>query len=169
MATPAENLPSGSWASLEPYAQLVRSLLPRASGVAVCDAAAKLRWSSDAATWPELVQAVEHSVHDAAGDGSNAGQLRVLDGGVPLYLCWLRDDDSRQCLLEIPKWYFGWEAQYWFQRPIVLEPDDEIYVECHFDNSAKNQKNGQAPRDIGWGEENQEMCAGFLAFVEGAP
>ena len=96
MATPAENLPSGSWASLEPYAQLVRSLLPRASGVAVFDAAAKLRWSSDAATWPELVQAVEHSVHDAAGDGSNAGQLRVLDGGVPLYLCWLRDDDSRQ-------------------------------------------------------------------------
>lgn len=81
----------------------------------------------------------------------------------------VRDDDSRQCLLEIPKWYFGWEAQYWFQRPIVLEPDDEIYVECHFDNSAKNQKNGQAPRDIGWGEENQEMCAGFLAFVEGAP
>lgn len=82
----------------------------------------------------------------------------------------IRDsDDSRQCLLEIPKWYFGWEAQYWFAKPIVLEPDDELYVECHFDNSARNQKNGGTPRDIGWGESNQEMCAGFLAFVEGAP
>ncbi len=78
-------------------------------------------------------------------------------------------DDSRQCLLEVPKWHFGWEAQFWFAKPIVLEPDDEVYVECHFDNRASNQKSGAPPRDIGWGESNQEMCAGFLAFVDGAP
>lgn len=94
MATPAENLRSGSWSSLEPYAQLVRSLLPRASSIAVFDAKAGLRWSNHSATWPELVSAVEHSVEDARGDGASAGQLRVLEGDIPLYLCWLRDDDT---------------------------------------------------------------------------
>ena len=98
MATPAEHLRPGEWTSLEPYAQLVRSLLPRASSIAVFDSNANPRWSNDSATWPELVQAVEQSARDAAGDGASAGQLRVLEGDMPLYLCWLRDDDSRELL-----------------------------------------------------------------------
>jgi len=59
MATPAEHLRPGEWTSLEPYAQLVRSLLPRASSIAVFDSNANPRWSNDSATWPEFVQAVE--------------------------------------------------------------------------------------------------------------
>ncbi len=98
MSTTAENLLSGNWSSLEPYAQLVRSLMPRASSVAVFDAHATLRWSNDSATWPELVQAVEQSAREAAADSASAGQLRILEGDVPLYLCWLRDDDSRELL-----------------------------------------------------------------------
>ncbi len=95
---PAENMRSSQWNSLEPYAQLVRSLMPRAASVAVFDANAKLRWSNDSATWPELVTAVERSAQDATGDSANPGQLRVLEGDVPLYLCWLRDDDARELI-----------------------------------------------------------------------
>ena len=50
-----------------------------------------------------------------------------------------------------------------------MNPEDELYLECHFDNSAANQADGQAPRDIAWGDNDQDMCVGFLAFtpVEG--
>jgi hypothetical protein len=78
----------------------------------------------------------------------------------------LRADGSRQCLLEIPRWDIGWEQPYWFARPIELHPEDELYIECHFDNSAARQPPGQEPRDIAWGESNQDMCVGFLAFTE---
>ncbi|MBV6417885.1 MAG: hypothetical protein CMLOHMNK_02661 [Steroidobacteraceae bacterium] len=94
MSTPAENQLSNRWASLEPYAQLVRSLMPRAASIAVFDVHATLRWSNETAIWPELVQAVEQTLADAAGDASAHGQLRVLEGDVPLYLCWLRDEST---------------------------------------------------------------------------
>ena len=98
MPSLAEYPQSGQWSSLEPYAQLVRSLMPRTSSIAVFDARAQLRWSNDSATWPELVHAVEASIADAAADAAGAGQLRVLEGDVPLYLCWLRDDTTRELL-----------------------------------------------------------------------
>jgi len=94
MAAPADNHRSDYWTTLEPYAQLVRSLVPRTSGIAVFDPRANLRWTSDSATWPELVSEVERSVHEAAADTTSPGQLRVLEGDMPLYLCWLRDDDT---------------------------------------------------------------------------
>jgi hypothetical protein len=74
--------------------------------------------------------------------------------------------DHPDCLLEIPRWEFGWEQPFWFDQPIPMEPGDELYLECHFDNSAANQPEGQAPRDIAWGESDQDMCAAFVAFTE---
>jgi hypothetical protein len=82
----------------------------------------------------------------------------------------LRKDGSQECLLAIPRWDFGWEQSYWLKTPVTLEPDDQVYVECHFDNSETNQPlvNGvpAKPRDIAWGGNNQDMCAGFLAYAE---
>jgi hypothetical protein len=81
----------------------------------------------------------------------------------------IRANGDRECLIEIPHWVFGWEQPYWFETPKVLKPGDKIYVECHFDNSAARQPKGQAPRDIAWGGNNQDMCAGFLSYTEGGP
>lgn len=78
----------------------------------------------------------------------------------------LRKDGTRDCLLEIPRWEFGWEQTFWFDAPHPLEPGDQLYVECHFDNSAAHQPTGEAPRDIAWGESDQEMCAAFVAYTE---
>ncbi len=78
----------------------------------------------------------------------------------------LHKDGSRSCLLEIPRWEFGWEQPYWLAEPKRLDPEDELYVECHFDNSAANQPNGGEPRDFSWGGDNQDMCAAFLSFTE---
>ena len=77
----------------------------------------------------------------------------------------VRADGTEDCLLEIPAWEFGWEQPYWFAEELAFGPYDELYLECHFDNSAANQYGGAAPRDIGWGDSDQDMCAAFLAFT----
>jgi len=78
----------------------------------------------------------------------------------------LHDDGSATCLLEIPRWEFGWEQPFWLAKATRLDPDDELYVECHFDNSAANQPDGQPPRDFSWGGNNQDMCAAFVSFTD---
>jgi hypothetical protein len=77
----------------------------------------------------------------------------------------IRANGERECLLEIPRWDFGWEQPFWFAQPKRLEPDDELYLECHFDNSAENQPDGMPPRDIAWGGDNQDMCAAFIGYT----
>lgn len=82
----------------------------------------------------------------------------------------LRDDAESTCLLDVPRWSFGWEQPYWFETPVVLEPGDELQVQCTFDNTEANQPivfgARQAPRDVAWGSDNQDMCVAFLTFTE---
>jgi len=80
------------WGSFDPYAQLVKSLMPRASSVAVFDTLGELRWSSETTTGPDLVHLVEQTLHAASTDKGNAGEVRMLEGNVPVYLFWLRSD-----------------------------------------------------------------------------
>lgn len=76
--------------SMEPYAQLVRSLLPRAASVSLFDNTGKLLWTSAQATSSDLfglvIQAIAQ-VESVKGDGQH---LALVDDG-PAYLFWLRD------------------------------------------------------------------------------
>src|SRR5581483_306605 len=83
------------WDSFEPYVQLIRSLLPRASSVALFDTRGDLRWSSETTTGPDLLNVVDDALSTARSATDSAGQLRVLAGNLPVYLCWLRDDAAR--------------------------------------------------------------------------
>jgi diguanylate cyclase (GGDEF)-like protein len=83
------------WDSFEPYVQLIRSLLPRASSVAIFDTKGDLRWSSETTTGPDLINLVDDALSTARTAPDSAGQLRVLEGNLPVYLCWLRDDAAR--------------------------------------------------------------------------
>jgi diguanylate cyclase (GGDEF)-like protein len=81
--------------SMEPYAQLVRSLLPRAASVSLFDSTGKLLWGSTASTNPDLfalvLQAIAH-LEGVVGNRSDcAGQHCSLPDDVPAYLFWLRD------------------------------------------------------------------------------
>ncbi|MCT7423311.1 hypothetical protein N4A85_24560, partial [Escherichia coli] len=80
------------WGSFDPYAQLVKSLMPRASSVAVFDTSGELRWSSETTTGPDLIVLVEETLGAARADKGNAGEVRMLEGNVPVYLFWLRND-----------------------------------------------------------------------------
>jgi diguanylate cyclase (GGDEF)-like protein len=83
---------SDRWGSFEPYVQLIRSLLPRAQTVAIFDTQGEMRWTSDATTGPDLVALIDDSLPRARASKDGAGELQVLGGDVPVYLCWLRND-----------------------------------------------------------------------------
>src|SRR5215207_200344 len=82
------------WGSFEPYAQLVRSLLPRATGVVLFDARGEMRWSSETTTGPDLMNLVDDALTAARTEDQSAGQVRMLDDA-PVYLFWLRDDRNK--------------------------------------------------------------------------
>ncbi|MGD8863213.1 MAG: hypothetical protein PVI30_24575, partial [Myxococcales bacterium] len=68
-------------------------------------------------------------------------------------------------LLVIPEWDFAWQETYILREPVILEPGDQMYLECHWDNTAENQLvvGGERlpPRDVNWGDgTTDEMCLG---------
>jgi hypothetical protein len=70
-----------------------------------------------------------------------------------------------ETLLEIPEWAFEWQETYRFKQPVRLEAGDQLFVECHFNNTAEKQLviNGKRlePREVRWGEgTTDEMCLG---------
>jgi diguanylate cyclase (GGDEF)-like protein len=77
--------------SMEPYAQLVRSLLPRAASVSLFDSAGKLLWSSAASANSELFALVLQAVAELEHDRDSIGEHCALPDDGPAYLFWLRD------------------------------------------------------------------------------
>jgi hypothetical protein len=84
-------------------------------------------------------------------------------------LAILRASGEVECLLNIEEWDFHWMGDYYFETPVRLDPGDRLYLECHWDNSAANQRfvNGdrEAPRDLIWRVED-EMCGAVLTYTE---
>jgi diguanylate cyclase (GGDEF)-like protein len=77
--------------SMEPYAELVRSLLPRAAYVSLFDNAGKLLWTSAQATNPDLFALVLQGIAQMETARDSVGQHCALPGEGPAYLFWLRD------------------------------------------------------------------------------
>jgi len=65
------------------------------------------------------------------------------------------------CLMNIPRWDFGWQGGYFLQQPVQLAVGDKITTTCTYDNNTGSQiKFGEATTD--------EMCFGFLYVVASA-
>jgi diguanylate cyclase (GGDEF)-like protein len=79
-------------ARFDPYVRLLRSLLPRASCVALFGAGGELWWSTEQTLGPDLLNAVDDALLGARAGTSGTGQLRTLEGNTPVYLCPLRGD-----------------------------------------------------------------------------
>jgi diguanylate cyclase (GGDEF)-like protein len=80
------------WGSFEPYAQLIRSLMPRAVSVSVFDANGEMRWTSETTTGPDLGHLVAEVLPNARSQRDSVGELRALQNSPPVYFCWLRTD-----------------------------------------------------------------------------
>ena len=78
-----------------------------------------------------------------------------------------RANGAKECLLDIPRWDFHWQGAYTLKVPTRVQAGDSLSIECHWDNSAKNQPGGVAPRELNWGEgTDDEMCLGFLYITQ---
>jgi hypothetical protein len=82
-----------------------------------------------------------------------------------------RADGTNQCLLDVPKWNFSWQGGYMFSQPSTLKPGDQLYLECHWNNTAANQPfvNGVqvTPHELNWGETTEdEMCLEILYLTQ---
>jgi len=100
------------------------------------------------------------SLHSAAlhmHDLGTRGRLSVDHGS------------SETCMLEIDDWDFNWQNRYGFTEEVELASTDQLYLECHWDNSAENQplRDGDRrdPVDVYWGDgTSDEMCLG-VAYI----
>jgi diguanylate cyclase (GGDEF)-like protein len=88
----SEYVPGQPGNRFDPYVRLVRSLLPRTTCVAMFGASGELMWSTDTMTGPDLMNIVDDALLSAAANPGGAGQLRLLAGNLPVYLCSLRDE-----------------------------------------------------------------------------
>lgn len=82
-------------------------------------------------------------------------------------------DGAEECVVDVPRWDFGWQQGYTFLEgeELVVMPGETLRLECTYDNSAANQPvvNGEqlTPRDVRWGEGTlDEMCLNTLVFVQ---
>ncbi len=91
----SEYVPGQPGARFDPYVRLVRSLLPRTTCVALFGAAGELMWSTDPMTGPDLMNVVDDALLSAGANPGGAGQLRLIAGNQPVYLCSLRDDSQQ--------------------------------------------------------------------------
>lgn len=79
------------------------------------------------------------------------------------------DTPQTQILLDIPRWDFNWQGQYWFKEPIPLQAGDRVRLTCVYDNSRPilgPDRQMVPPHYMIWGEGTyDEMCLGALAFI----
>lgn len=95
----------------------------------------------------------------------HAVNLHMHERGKKGGLWIVRENGSRECLLQIDRWNHAWQGDYRLSKPVYLGARDRLLVECVFDNTATNQRvvsgMAQAPRWLNWGED-QEMCVAFV-------
>lgn len=75
----------------------------------------------------------------------------------------LKPGQPAQTLLDIEKWDFDWQREYFLETPVRFENGDQLSVRCVFDNTAAKQPcfggGCREPADTNWGEgSTEEMC-----------
>jgi hypothetical protein len=100
-----------------------------------------------------------------------AGTVHMHQMGSKATLEIVRANGTKECIVDIPKWSFAWQLPYTLKTPKVLNPGDQLAIECHWDNSQANQpvENGvqRMSRDLNWGAKTaDEMCVGGVYMTE---
>lgn len=102
---------------------------------------------------------------------SAIGHMHQL--GKSITLTKLDAAGKETCLLDIPKWDFGWQQSYLFKDDelVTIAPGEKVRLDCSYDNTAANQTTvsgvQKTPANVIWGEGTaDEMCLGYLARIE---
>jgi peroxiredoxin len=82
----------------------------------------------------------------------------------------VRPDESREVLLNVPRYDFNWQVQYVLAKPVAIPAGGRIECTAVFDNSAGNPFNPDPGKKVYWGEQTwQEMMIGFVEYLEPGP
>jgi hypothetical protein len=67
-------------------------------------------------------------------------------------------DGTSECMVDVPRWDFGWQRTYFYDDPVYVDPDDTLRLTCTFDTSGDTA-------EVPWGEgTGDEMClVGLIA------
>ena len=72
------------------------------------------------------------------------------------------DSAAPLLLLDIPRWDFHWQDQYYFVEPLKVSYGDVLRMTCAWDNSLSDE-----PRYVVWGEGTaDEMCFGTVMALK---
>lgn len=100
----------------------------------------------------------------------NSPHMHLL--GERIRMTALLEGGRESCIVDIPRWDFGWQQGYAFLpgEELVIQPGERVRLECEYDNSAENQPvvNGvrRESQKVTWGEGTlDEMCLDFLWIV----
>ena len=65
-------------------------------------------------------------------------------------------DKSRQVLLSLPNYNYGWQKDYQLQEPLFLPKGTLLTCDAHYDNSLKNIFLSDASKRVGYGWHTDE-------------
>lgn len=73
----------------------------------------------------------------------------------------------RKTLIDIPRWNYNWQDEYYYERPFKLPAGTRLDVEAVYDNSAANPSNPSSPpRRVTWGDgTTDEMLFCFFLLT----
>jgi peroxiredoxin len=81
----------------------------------------------------------------------------------------LYPNGTRETLLSVPNYDFGWQTLYHLKDPKLMPSGTVINCLAHYDNSAENLNNPDPKRSVRWGEQAfEEMMIGFLEIAPAA-
>ncbi len=64
-----------------------------------------------------------------------------------------KPDGTQQTLIDVPRWNYNWQDEYYYERPFALPKGTRLDVTATFDNSAANPANPSSPaKRVTWGE-----------------
>ena len=75
-------------------------------------------------------------------------------------------DGRSEILLSVPKYDFGWQLTYVFDKPIPLPKGTRLDCVAHFDNSLANKANPDPTQEVRWGDQTwEEMMIGWYSYT----
>jgi hypothetical protein len=78
----------------------------------------------------------------------------------------IRADGGTEILLDVPRFDFKWQLQYYLRQPLAVRPGDRLRSIAWYDNSEGNPANPDPSIAVSWGDQSwEEMMLGFFDWI----
>jgi mono/diheme cytochrome c family protein len=75
-------------------------------------------------------------------------------------------DGSSKVLLNVPKYNFNWQLNYWLKTPVAAPKGSRLECVAHHDNSVSNRYNPDPTKTVYWGDQTwEEMMIGWFEYT----